>query len=91
VVSGSQDFLLQITYLYTTKTHSMEAMLFTLIEILVAAMAAAAGTYYVSRNGLVKARVPDAEFISLILSLCSFGIVISVIYLTMVEHIVSQW
>ncbi|HVV54047.1 MAG TPA: hypothetical protein VHC47_01910 [Mucilaginibacter sp.] len=54
-------------------------------------MAAAAGTFYISRNRLVKARVLNAEFISLLLSLCSFGLVISAVYLVLVDHIVSQW
>lgn len=69
----------------------MEAMLYMLMATLCAAMAAAAGTFYISRNRLVKARVLNAEFISLLLSLCSFGLVISAVYLVLVDHIVSQW
>lgn len=69
----------------------METMLFMLMATLGSAMAVAGGTYYVSLKGLVRARVLNAEFISLVLSLCSFGAVISIAYLTLVEHIVSQW
>ncbi|MGN6638975.1 MAG: hypothetical protein ACTHJ8_08685 [Mucilaginibacter sp.] len=69
----------------------MEAILFLLITVLGAAMAVAAGTYYLSHNALVKAHVIDPEFISLLLSLCSFGIVISVIYFTVLDNIISKW
>ncbi|MBS1502489.1 MAG: hypothetical protein JST32_10535 [Bacteroidetes bacterium] len=69
----------------------METMLLMLMATLGAAMIVAAGTFFVSHNRLVKARVLNAEFISLLLSLISFGTVISVVYLVLIGHIVSQW
>lgn len=69
----------------------MEAILFILVAVLGAAMAAAVGTYYLSHNALVKAHAMDSEFISLLLSLCSFGIVISVVYFTVLNNIISKW
>ncbi|HVS93922.1 MAG TPA: hypothetical protein VHE59_17915 [Mucilaginibacter sp.] len=69
----------------------METMLFMRMATLGAAMIVAAGTFFVSHNRLVKARVLNAEFISLLLSLISFGTVISVVYLMLIGHIVSKW
>ena len=62
-----------------------------MMGMLGAAMAAAVGTYHISHRQLVKARVVDAEFISLVLSLFSFGLVIVVIYFVLLDKLISQW
>jgi hypothetical protein len=56
-----------------------------------AAMVAAIGTYYVSHRQLVKVRAVDAEFISLVLALFSFGTVIVVVYFALLDKLISSW
>lgn len=69
----------------------MEVLLFMLMMVFGVALAAAVGTYYISHNQLVKARRPNPEFLSLFLSLCSFGLVIVVIYFIFLDNIISKW
>ena len=68
----------------------MEALLILLLIVLSTALAAAVGTYYVSHNQLVKSHTPNAEFMSLLLSLCSFALVIVVVYFIFLDKILMR-
>ena len=68
----------------------MQTILFLLMAVLGTALAAAVGTYYVSHNRLVKIRAADAEFLSLFLSLCSFGVVIVVVYFVFLDKVLMR-
>jgi hypothetical protein len=69
----------------------MEALLLMLILVLGVALAAAVGTYYVSHSQLVKAHSSNPEFLSLFLSLCTFGLVMVVVYFVFLDNIISKW
>lgn len=69
----------------------MEAIVFMVMAVLGAGMGVAIATYYVSHNTLVKVHAVEPESISLLLSLCSFGIVIAVAYFTLLDNIISSW
>ena len=68
----------------------MEALLFMLMIVLGIALAAAVGTYHVSHNRLLKARASEPEFLSLFLSLCSFALVIAVVYLVFLDRVLIR-
>ena len=68
----------------------MEVLLFMLMTVFGIALAAAVGTYYVSHNQLVKAHRPNPEFLSLFLSLCSFGLVIAVVYFVFLDKVLMR-
>jgi hypothetical protein len=68
----------------------MEMLLVMLIVVLGIALAAAIGTYHVSHNQLVKAHQSNPEFLSLFLSLCSFALVIVVIYFVFLDKVLIQ-
>jgi len=68
----------------------MEALLFMLMIVLGIALAAAVGTYHVSHNRLVKTRASEPEFLSLFLSLCSFALVIVVVYFVFLDKVLIR-
>jgi hypothetical protein len=69
----------------------METLVLLMMGMLGAAVVAAVGTYHISHRQLVKARTVDAEFISLVLALFSFGAVIVVVYFMLLDRLISQW
>lgn len=68
----------------------MEMLLFMLLVVLGIALAAAIGTYYVSHNQLVKVHQPNPEFLSLFLSLCTFGLVVVVVYFIFLDKVLMR-
>lgn len=65
----------------------MEALLFLLLIVLGAALATAVGTYYLSYNRLVRIHATNPELLSLFLSLCSFALVIVVVYFVFLDKV----
>jgi hypothetical protein len=68
----------------------VEVLFFLLLFVFGVALAAAIGTYYVSHNQLVKARHPNPEILSLLLSLCSFAIVMATVYFIFLDRVLMR-